>query len=579
MRHAFFLFICVSCFLTTFLQKALAQQWYITYVSEQGGGSSTINGVTTPFTWQSPGAVYETAAYETGYGVYITPEAMSTSAAYSVVNQGNITFALKWLNADGTPGLNPPSTVILAVSPYSAVNITTNNFGLDSCTDTVNDGYGDPSTYSNSLSYTYNRNPGDESGYTTLNGELLQHTELIPVQANGGTATYTTNTLTANVSGVANTLDIMANASVNYVNLAIDNRSVTISRNNSAGDWIDPANPLVAHGDTTYSWGYTFPVFIPGSLMPSYVTTMNDNSQTFTPHFTGSWKQQPPPVKCQWYPDNTGSTADNGIWVIGDGGQREESYPFEDTEWTPSPSPVSGYITYSATDSDNATFTGVYNLNIHPFVEPVAKQEYPENVQRIAWNYNTNLQAGLVVGPALAGLRSAQSIGESHTAGYTVSGSVSIALEELAECFGGIFPGTVGGSIGYSSTDSSITTVTVPPSLAVTQNQIEAVYETSTFTRHILDYRQFTPSGETINQWEANMVDAIAFRTITDDGPTSDSGYVWEIFPVEPGNPQTITGPQPWQVLTHNKPKYRQHASRHIGLFGTLTFSIQTGYT
>lgn len=278
------------------------------------------------------------------------------------------------------------------------------------------------------------------------------------------------------------------------------------------------------HGDTTYGWTTLI-------NSPGYPTNSgyNENWQAFQPTFLGNWKSTPP-VSYSWTPNESQDTWNSALWDIADGGHTEtddiDALGNDEDDWSPSPKPTSGTMQYTATDSDNATFTGEYDMNIHPMVEPIGSdKEHILDGTRLAFDQNTQHWFGVIQGPAPA--QGGESIGETNTCGYTVQVSTSIGLEELAQCFGDIFPGTVAGNIGYSNTTGQTTTWNIPASPAVPAGSIAICEEEAQFMRHVLDYRSFSPAGEDII-YDSNHT-PVAYRSVSDDGPFDDPRYFWKI--------------------------------------------------
>lgn len=69
-------------------------------------------------------------------------------------------------------------------------------------------------------------------------------------------------------------------------------------------------------------------------------------------------------------------------------------------------------------------------------------------------------------------------------------------IEQLAQCFGDIFPGTVAGNIGYTNTTGQTTTWNIPASPAVPAGSEAICMEEAQFMRHVLDYRSFSTAAK-----------------------------------------------------------------------------------
>ncbi len=511
---------------------AKAAGWYITNCVATGTYSQEIDGNTVSAgQWLGPGNSQATVA-TAGDGQYLSLN--SVPATYSMNEAGSEVFTVKWLNADGTSGAAPPNSLILAVTPYAAANSPAGS------SVTVDDGYGDPQMSASLIQGPmggYGNGPGYQSGYTMLNGTELPHTELIQVQATNGVATYQTRTLYADVSGFAtNLMDVLGSTVVARVTVSIDNRAITLTRPGAHDEWQDPATPYITHGDTTYS--YNEQDGGEGAILPI------DNTQTWTPVFVGAWHKVPP-VSYTWYPLNTASTWNNGLWVMPNGGQTQLLYVDDTTDgdWSKAPQPASGYMQYSATDSDNATYTGVYDINIHAMQEPLAKSVHAVFATQPAYSPDGTKLLGMIHGPAAAGAFGNNSEATGYTVGWSVGLSAGLPLEEIAQFFGDIFPGTVQGSVGYTSTTTQTVTSQAPSSPALKTGQYAYLIATAAFNRYVYDFRKFDTGGELINQL-VEWPEAIAWRETTDDGPVSQPELEWKVVT---GSPQVIPN-QPWQA-------------------------------
>ncbi len=530
------------------ISVAKAAGWYITNCVATGTESSTVNGVTTSSQWPSPGKSFTTSEMA-GDGEYLNVNTGPLTYSMSVV--GSAVFTLKWLNPDKSPGVNPPSSLVLAVTPYAAADSPPGSSA------NVDDGYGDPQTYEaviQGMMGGYGNASGYLSGYTMLNGTELPHTELIQVQAANGVATYSTQTVTSEVSGVAMyPMEVMGDAAVARVTVSIDNRAIALSRPGAHDEWQDPSDPYITHGDTTYSYSQ-LNTGIDGSL----ITTPQHNTQTWAPVFIGSWHSVPP-ISYAWYPSNSASTWNNGLWVIADGGQTEYFSPDDqssDGDWSKAPQPVSGYMQYSATDSDNATYVGIYDVNVHPLTEPF------EVLSHQVWGVpvtfgdpnNGNLRV-VVPGPCTT------APSDSYSVSYTESMSVQIApfpIETILQNFGVTYPGQVSGSIGYSKTTKSTSGVGNWKSLL--PDQEEYITETCMFDRYVHFYRVFDEGGEDITKNSAGQ--PIYHENVTDQGPISVPALLWKVVPMgsvipAPGPLTAIPVSQDTQMPTI--PTYNPH--------------------
>ncbi len=200
-------------------------QWMITKIEESGSSSGTVNGITKTFSWSSPGPLASpvTSYLAGGFGIRISGVPYANSI-YSLSSQGTVTLTVAWVYPDGTPAPNPTRNVTLAITPYAQA------YSGDICTTcSVDDGFGDPSLYDGPSGGLY-------SGFTVLNGNLMPHTELIPLTATDGIATYTTPNMSANLSALATYNDLNAQGAnaYNMVQATIDNRAIVVERTTPA---------------------------------------------------------------------------------------------------------------------------------------------------------------------------------------------------------------------------------------------------------------------------------------------------------------------------------------------------------